>query len=150
MTHQHDSKQHLLTGLGRISRECRTIGTCLSNMFCSGRRHVQGGVVIVQPARWGGGRKLSSVRSMARTPHPRLLRGDPWEVTAPCLGFSSPPCDLDPFATGSSSRGVFSEESQSREILMAMGFMGKMVPTLPAFSPTWLPWCLWEMDVAGN
>lgn len=77
MTHHRDSKQHLLTGLGQASRECQTIGTCLSNMFCRGRSHVQGGVFIVQPARWRGGIHQAGGQNASPTSSPGwFLRSD--------------------------------------------------------------------------
>lgn len=56
MTHPHDSKQHLLMGLGQISSNCQTIGTCVSNMFHRGCSHMHGDVFIPQPIRWDGGK----------------------------------------------------------------------------------------------
>lgn len=76
----------------------------------------------VHPATCWWGRKQASGRSMARMPHPSLLLGGSWEVTAPWLGFPSPPSDLDPFATGCSSHGVVLEESWSH------GGLGQTIP----------------------
>lgn len=67
MTHPHDSKQHLLMGLGQISSNCQTIGTRVSNMFRRGCSHMHGDVFIPQLVRWDGGKsKQWSGRQPAR------------------------------------------------------------------------------------